>query len=490
MVKKFLMLEWRAFFRSASFATNLAMKILMGFLAFIFILYFLGAGIGLYYILKTELNVEPLQTVNQFMIYYLVTDLLFRMFMQKLPVVNLRPLLLMNIKRSTIVHYALGKTAISFFNILHFFFVIPFSIVLLLEGHDTAGVISWFVAVMALFFINNFINLLINDKDGLFIGFVGALAILGGLHYYDVFDITTYTGPIFQGFYEQPLTALAPVVGLVALYYFSFRYFLGHLHLDTGLSVKHSEAGNENLTWLDKYGTLGTFLKNDIRLIKRNKRSKQTVWVSLMFLFYGLLFFTNAIEAYQGEGWRIFAGIFVSGGFLFTFGQFVPSWDSSYYPLMMTQNISYREYIRSKWWLIVIATGLSTLLASFYIYFGWDVYLAIVVAAIYNIGFNSHVVLLGGAYIKTPIDLTSGKQAFGDKKAFNAKTLLLTLPKLVFPILVFYLGKWVGGSMMGYAFVAAAGILGFLLRDKVFNMIEALYKNEKYTTLQAYKKSN
>lgn len=83
MVKKFLMLEWRAFFRSASFATNLAMKILMGFLAFIFILYFLGAGIGLYYILKTELNVEPLQTVNQFMIYYLVTDLLFRMFMQK-----------------------------------------------------------------------------------------------------------------------------------------------------------------------------------------------------------------------------------------------------------------------------------------------------------------------------------------------------------------------------------------------------------------------
>src|SRR5690606_24239475 len=110
---------------------------------------------------------------------------------------------------------------------------------------------------------------------------------------------------------------------------------------DTGLSVKHAEARTENFTWLDKYGTLGTFLKNDIRLIKRNKRSKQTVWVSLMFLFYGLLFFSNAMEFYRGEGWRIFAGIFVSGGFLFTFGQFVPSWDSSYYPLMMTQNISY-----------------------------------------------------------------------------------------------------------------------------------------------------
>jgi hypothetical protein len=33
---------------------------------------------------------------------------------------------------------------------------------------------------------------------------------------------------------------------------------------------------------------------------------------------------------------------FVSGGFLITFGQFVPSWDSSYYQLMMTQNIPQR----------------------------------------------------------------------------------------------------------------------------------------------------
>ncbi len=59
---------------------------------------------------------------------------------------------------------------------------------------------------------------------------------------------------------------------------------------------------------------------------------------------------------------HIFAGIFVSGGFLFTFGQFVPSWDSSYYQLMMTQNIPYKGYLSSKWWLIVIATFVSTII--------------------------------------------------------------------------------------------------------------------------------
>jgi hypothetical protein len=61
----------------------------------------------------------------------------------------------------------------------------------------------------------------------------------------------------------------------------------------------------------------------------------------------------------------IFFGIFVSGGFLITFGQFVPSWDSAYYQLMMTQNIPYKGYLSSKWWLMVIATIVTTLVHHF-----------------------------------------------------------------------------------------------------------------------------
>jgi drug/metabolite transporter (DMT)-like permease len=52
---------------------------------------------------------------------------------------------------------------------------------------------------------------------------------------------------------------------------------------------------------------------------------------------------------------------------------------------MMTQNIPYRGYLSSKWWLMVIATIVTTTIASFYLYFGLHVYLTIVVAAIYNI---------------------------------------------------------------------------------------------------------
>ena len=111
----------------------------------------------------------------------------------------------------------------------------------------------------------------------------------------------------------------------------------------------------------------------------------------------------------------------------------------------------------------------------------------IVVGAIYNIGVNSHLVLLGGAYTKTPIDLASSKGAFGDKKAFNAKTLLISLPQLLVPMGVYALGHYLISPNMGLVFVALAGILGFAFKNKAFTLIERIYKSEKYATLQSYK---
>jgi hypothetical protein len=109
--------------------------------------------------------------------------------------------------------------------------------------------------------------------------------------------------------------------------------------------------------------------------------------------------------------------------------------------------------------------------------------------AVYNIGINSHLVLYAGAYTKTPIDLTSSKGAFGDKKAFNLQTTLISLPKILLPILLYALGKSLWGPNAGLALVASVGVLGFALRNFVFSKIEKVYKTEKYKTIQAYKQN-
>ena len=484
MFKKFLYLEWKSFTRSSAFATSLVLKIVMILFAIYFALCFLALGIGAFYIIK-EQNLEPLKLINKFLIYYFVVDLLARLMLQKIPVMNIKPLLTMPFKKDTIVHFSLGKTILSFFNLLHLFFFLPFSIVLLVEGFDVLSVIVWYLSIIALVYINNFLNIILNNKDNLFGIFLLVLAVLAGCQYYNVFDITNYTSVFFNGLFDTKYLFFIPVMVLIGLYFYTFKFFKNNAYLDAGLSATSEIAKTENLTWLNQFGTLGTFLKNDIKLIKRNKRSKTTVLMSFIFLFYGLLFFRE--NSHQPQIMHIFAGIFVSGGFLFTFGQFVPSWDSAYYQLMMTQNVPYRNYITSKWWLIVIATAISTLLASFYIYFGWNIYLCILSGAVYNIGVNSHLVLYAGAYTKTPVDLASSKGAFGDKKAFNIQTMLIALPKLLIPLALYGFGFYVFNENVGLMLVAVAGILGFAFRNKMFSIIENVYKKEKYKTIAAYK---
>jgi hypothetical protein len=464
----------------------LAIKILIGFFAVYFTVAFLAMGILAFYILKKS-NLDPIVTINKFMIYYLVFNLIIRLLLQKIPVMNIRPLLVFPIKKPTIVHFSLGKTALSFFNFVHAFFFLPFSIVLIYEGYDVLSVLLWHTAMVSLIYINNFVNIVLSNKDNLFVVVLGIAAVFGGLHYYGFFDITNYTATFFDALFNTYWAFLIPILVLIGLYRYTFNYFKNDLYLDAGLSTKHDIAKTEDLTWLNQFGTIGTFLKNDIKLIKRNKRSKTTVMMSVMFLFYGLLFFSNGIEAYNNPVMHIFAGIFVSGGFLITFGQFVPSWDSAYYQLMMTQNIPYKGYLDSKWWLMVIATVVSTILASFYLYFGKEVYLTIVVGAIYNIGVNSHLVLLGGAYTKTPIDLSSGKGAFGDKKAYNIKTMLISIPQLALPVLLYWIGSHFASATVGLSLVALLGILGLAFKNSFFSLVEKIYKAEKYATIAAYK---
>lgn len=490
MIKHFIYLEWKSFFRSASLTSNLILKIVSLIFALFMAVSLFTAGIGVFYILKEKSGTDPLQLVNRFLIYYLFFDLLTKYFLQKNPILNIKPFMALPIKKNAMVHFTLGKSAVSVYNLIHFFFFFPFMIVLIKEGYPVAQVVLWHLGIGALIYCNNFLNILINKKDALLYSIAALFAGLGFLQYYGYLDITRYTSVFFDGLYRHPYVILIPLVLLALLYKATAVFFRRNLYLDAGLAEKVETGKTEQLLWLNQFGTLGTFLKNDIKMITRNKRSKATIIGSVVFIFYGLLFFTGAIETYDNPVWKIFAGIFVSGGFLFTFGQFVPSWDSAYYPLMMSQNVRYRDYLRSKWWLMVIATVAATLLASFYLYFGVDAYLAILAGAVYNIGVNAHLVLWGGAYVKTPIDLTTAKKAFGNSQGFNAKTLLLSLPKLMLPMALYAVGHFGFHSpRTGFAIVVGAGIAGFAFKNKVFGIIENIYKKEKYKTLHAYKEN-
>ena len=486
MISHFLKLEWKQFIRSASFGKSLGLKILMGFFALYFILSFLTIGIGGYFILKKIFpESDPLQIVNSYLLFAILGDLIFRYLMQKLPIMNIKPMLTLQIKKSTLVHYVLGKSSFSFFNILGLFFYIPFALVLIKEGYNVAGVLGWLLTMILIIQSANFLNFIINKNNIAFAILSLILISLIGLQKFDIVDVVGSGGSIFDIIYTNPIYSLFGVVVLILLYQLNYKQLHGQVYLDAAVSVKVEEVNSSDLTWANKLGDVAPFIKNDIRLIWRNKRTKTVFLMSFLFLFYGLVFFTQ--ETYREmPAMLMFAALFVTGGFTLNYGQFIPAWDSAHYKMLMSQSFKYRKFLESKWVLMVAMTTILYVLSFPYLYFGTDIFLMITAGAVFNIGFNSLFLLYSGSFNRKKIDLT--KSGFGNTQGTSATQFLIIVPLMLLPMLLFWIFNKFVGHNAGFIVVATLGIISLLLKNYALNFIEKKYIKDKYAMINAFGK--
>ena len=487
MYGRLLQLEFKNFIRNPQFGANLGMKILMFFGMAYFSAIFVALPFILYFFTKKKMMADPLLLFCKYFIYYWAFDLVIRYFMQQMPTQNIKSFLTLGITKKKLVNYTLLKILFNFFNWGNLLFLLPFAGLLIFDGgYSIIHVIMFTIGIFAIFYFNNFLNILLNGKNIVLYFVFGVMTIFAALEYYEIIELSGYSQTIFYSFYEYTGFFLVPIILAIAVAYLAYQEIYKNFYLDKGLELKVAEGKTENIAFLNRYGVMGTFINNDIRLLKRSKAAKSAVIASIFFLFYGLLTFT---KGYDNGFMQLFTGIFVTGGFMLMFGQRVPAWDSSYYPLMMTSNVPYKEYLKGKWSLIVIGIFVSIILSSAYLFVSWEFYLTVLAAGLYNLGVNSYITLLAGAFNKKPIDLNSKSKSFGGGgNNFNMKIMLLMLPQMILPMGVFAVVKYFFGIYPAVASLGFLGIIGFLIRDKIFDIIVKVYKTEKYSTLDAFKK--
>jgi hypothetical protein len=488
MISHFLKLEWRQYFRSANWQKSIFLNILLVFFALYFAASFLVIGIGGYFILKKEFpDQDPLVLVNSFLLYAIVADLIFRYLMQKLPVMNIKPLLILPIKKSKIVHFILVKSSFSFFNIMSLFFYIPFSVVLIKEGYDVAGVLGWLATMILLIQSANFLNFLIN-KNNIAFGFLIAL-LLGGyaIQYFELFDLPGFVGTGFDFIYQTPIIAVLFALMVAVLYVMNYNQLRNEVYLDALISEKTKEVQASDLSFTEKLGDLAPFIKNDLRLMWRNKRTKSGIWMLALGLGYGLIFYTQDVYANMKVIY-VLVGVFSTGTFLINFGQFIPAWDSSYYKMLMSQNFKYERYLKSKFTIMTISVVILFLLGIPYVYFGWKVLAVHFAAMIYNIGVNTHVILYGGTFNRKKINLD-------EKAAFNfqgtgAVQWLIGLPLMLLPMAIFGLMNWLVSFEIAALTLAVLGFIGIALHKNLMQSITNKYIKNKYVMIHAFNQEN
>lgn len=492
MIKRFISFEWKQFFRSSNWQKSIAINILMIFLALYMIVSFLALGLVLYPVLKKIYpDNDPFIMFNGFLFYWIMADLMMRFFLQKLPVMSVKPLLTLPVKRKSIINYVLRKSAFSFFNFLPLFAIIPFSIMLIINDYNVVNILVWVFVMILSTLIINFINFIIESLSSQielsFLPIIAFVGILSALNHFELISFSELVSKGVLGIVDSPVYVMIPIFVLMLLYQLNYKALKQKLYIDNSLKTKTQKAKETNLEWTKRLGDISSFLQLDIKLITRNKRAKSSVWIVLIGLLYGLFFYPQPMYR-EWEPLFIFIGIFVTGIFLINFGQFIPAWDSAYYKLLMSQNIKYEKYLKSKFTLMAASIIIMFLLSIPYVYFGWKILIAHFAAAIYNMGVNTHVILFAGSFNRKKINLD-------ERAAFNwqgtgAVQWLVGIPLMLLPMLLFGILFWIFNFEVGVIVIAALGVLGIVFHQKIMKIINKKYSDSKYKMIDAFSQDN
>lgn len=310
------------------------------------------------------------------------------------------------------------------------------------------------------------------------------VAVLIGLEYFKIFNISNYIAGFMVFVVKNPVFVVLffAIAGL--LYFLNYKFLKANFYLDSFLKTKENFAHTTTMDWTKRFGGTAPFLQLDLKLIARNKRPRTTVILSLIFLAYGLIFYTNPSYS-KMPVFYVFVGIFITGIFIINFGQFIPAWDSSYFGLIHTQNIPLRNYLMSKINLLTFSGIVLGLLSTAYVYFGWQILWINLACALYNIGVNVLVIVYAGAFNKKKIDLE--KSPFMNYQGTGAAQWIVGFPLLLIPMLIWYIFYKLVNQETANIVLSFIGITALVLRPYLINAIVKTYQKRKYTTLEGFK---
>lgn len=490
MKRNFAFFAWREFTRSASLGKNMAAKGVLIFLAIYFSASFLVLGFSLSMLLAEKLPDQSLVSAfNSMILIYAGADLVMRIFIQNLPTFGFQPFLVLPVKKSCIARYMLNKSVLHFFNILPFFVVLPFFFTSAMKELSGINLLAWFLGLFFLILINHFLAIYLkwrtNEDDRFFYGFLALAAAIFAINFFGVVEFAKDFGRFLGWVVQNPAAVLVFPAAAVLLYLLNQRYILNRFYPDE-LSQKKKQGSAHDFSWLSRVGEYGRMLSLEVKMILRNKRPRTSAIMSILFLLYGLLLYKN----YDGEIPEIilvFGGMFMTGIFSMTYGQFFPAWHSRYYSLLMTQNVKMKEVLQSAFFLMAATNVVFYLLSLGYMFISPKVLYIHLAVMLYNVGVNSVVIFALGLNSRKSIDLDI--RAMFNYQGMGATQWLIAFPILFGPIAVYGLMALVFGKIAAFVILGGLGLIGIVLHPRLIDYFTKQYLRKKHKMLSAYRNS-
>jgi hypothetical protein len=352
---------------------------------------------------------------------------------------------------------------------------------LLVPAYGLAVALVWLAAVLLIILFNNFLliyfkrQLSSQPKFTLFFG----LAVVGLMvaDYFKIISLRHASTVAFGYLLAHPWVLLLPVLLLALVYWLNYAFLKAHTYPEEMAIRKTTQVEGGDISFLNRFGEIGKLISLELKLIWRHKRSKSVVFMSLLILVYGFIFYPNKMYL-EGFAMLIFVGIMMTGMFMFNYGQFVPSWQSGHFDALLTKRISPYQFYLAKFWFFVPASLVAFLFTLPYAYFGWKVVLINLAAFLFNIGVNVFVVFYFSVLNKSPIDLS--KSSAFNWQGVGASKFVMMLPLILLPLLIYAPFGFMGVPYWGIFTLGALGVLGFIFHRQILNLVAQRFLAHKY----------
>jgi hypothetical protein len=315
--------------------------------------------------------------------------------------------------------------------------------------------------------------------------FAVILVLVSVLESFEIINLTaistSFFGFTFANYWVWPIYLSV----LVGLYFLNYTYLLNHTYIEEISTRKEEKAsGFTHISWLDQFGEIGKLITLELKLITRHKRTKMVLKMTPVFLCFGFLYLFE--ESITNNYWLVFIGLYVTGGFSLNYGQYLYSWESEYFDFVISNNIDTKNYIKSKFFLMIPIVALCYIITIPYVYFGIKVLIVNTVMFIWNIGIGAFILMYFSTNNSKRLELSSN-DAF-NMKGVGAQQFIMVIPLMVLPMLIYFPFDYFERPNLGLGLLGLLGLVNLFFYDFWINQIVKRFNYKKYEMASGFRK--
>jgi hypothetical protein len=471
--------QWKEKIRTPFWQKSIWLNIVLGIMAIYLLLNIVLIGFFADKIIhEIYKNTEVIEAFTGFLFFYFAIDLSVRFLFQQLPTLSIQPYLTLPIKKRILLHYPLIKSVSSFFNIAAILLILPFFVKVVCSTKTLPFSLAWIITIFSFIFTNNFLNFSLKkyfSKRPLLILFL--FGSIGTLLYFDLAKTAVFSGYFANAILlisQKPWLTVIPISIALISYFLGYYLLKKNSYIEDYQLIQHRTTGG--FSFLNRYGEVGSLIRTEIKLIFRNKRPKSVLYVSLVFLLYGLMFYKE--KDLNNYLLLTFIGLLLTSFFALTYSQHLFSWESSFFDSYLCRRISLITYIKSKYIFFAIVSTVGFILILPYALISYKIAFINFALLFYNIGISSIILIYSCTYNTSRIDL--GKSQFMNYQGMGITQYLMIIPLFGFPAIVYLTFQSLGLPQYCCYALGIIGIIGIILNKYLLQIVVNQFAKRKY----------